>query len=121
MPMKLIASSQVAFDVRFTLNEQGAEVEYGFRAEATRTALPDKDSGLTVGTFLTDHAKLRMTGWLLDDKERPMSPLVDEATGQAPSAGPEALSALYELLPTTPGVAYAAYIQAIGAKAKTGN
>ena len=38
--MKLVISSDVAFDVRFTLNDAGKPVEFGFRVEAKRTDQP---------------------------------------------------------------------------------
>jgi hypothetical protein len=113
--MKLKVSDNVAFDVRFTLNDAGEPTEFGFRCEAKRTKQPDSKSRETVGDFLAKRALVRMTAWV-DDR----SPLEDE-NGQPVGAGAAALAALYEELPNMPNLVLGAYLDATGAKAKSGN
>jgi len=113
--MKLKVSDNVAFDVRFTLNDDGTPAEFGFRVEAKRTKQPDSASGETVGDFLAKRALVRMTRWV-DDR----SPIEGDY-GKPVAAGAEALAALYDLLPNVPGLVLGAYLEATGAKAKSGN
>lgn len=110
---KLVVSDDVAFDVRWTLNDKGIEREFGFRAEAKRTEEPGPKSG-TVGEYLAGAARVRMTDWIGDP------PIVDE-NGHAPGPGPSALAALYEVIEKLPGIVLARYLEAIGPKAKLGN
>lgn len=112
---KLKVSDAVAFDVRFTLNDAGNPAEFGLRVEAKRTEAAVAGSSETVGEYLAARACVRMTAWL-DDK----CPLEDEA-GQPVPPGADALAALYELLPNMPGLVLGAYLEATGAKAKSGN
>ena len=113
--MKLKVSDDVAFDVLFTLNDAGKPAEFGFRIEAKRTNQPDHASGETVGDFLSNRASVRMTSWFAG-----VSPLEDDA-GQPVPAGADALAALYAALPNMPGLVLGAYLEATGAKAKSGN
>lgn len=113
--MKLKVSDNVAFDVRFTLNDDGAPAEFGFRVEGKRVERPKQDSGVTVGDYLAHHAKLRMVSWL-DGK----CPIVDDEGKDVP-AGAEALEGLYASLSNMPGLVLGAYLEATGAKAKSGN
>jgi hypothetical protein len=113
--MKLKVSDNVAFDVRFTLNDAGEPTEFGFRCEAKRTKQPDSASGETVGDFLSKRALVRMTAWI-DDR----SPLEDD-NGKDVPAGAAALEQLYADLPNMPGLVLGAYLDATGAKAKSGN
>ena len=113
--MKLKVSDTVKFDVRFTLNDAGTPVEYGFRMEAKRAKQPDAASGETVGDFLSKRAAVRMAAWVDD-----VSPLQDD-DGAAVPPGSQALEALYQLLPNMPGLVLGAYLEATSAKAKSGN
>ncbi len=113
MAYKLIVSDKVAFDVRWTLNDNGDEREFGFKAEARRVKEPGAESG-TVGDYLSRDAKVRMVEWIGDP------PVVDEE-GKAPPAGQPALDALYECIEKLPGIVLARYLEAIGPKAKLGN
>lgn len=113
--MKLVISNDVAFDVRFTLNDAGKPIDFGFRVEAKRTDQPQPGSGETVGDYLDKRAKVRMVSWV-DDR----SPIEGDG-GKPVAAGAEALAALYELLPNMPGLVLGAYLEATGAKAKSGN
>ena len=72
-------------------------------------------SGETVGDFLSNRACVRMTSWFAG-----VSPLEDDA-GQPVPAGADALAALYAALPNMPGLVLGAYLEATGAKAKSGN
>lgn len=112
MAYKLIVSDRVAFDVRWTLNDNGTEREFGFKAEADRVKEPTGD--VTVGDFLSKDAKVRMVAWIGEP------PVVDEE-GKAPPAGQQALDALYEVIGKIPGLVLARYLEAIGPKAKLGN
>lgn len=111
MAYRLIVSDEVAFDVRWTMNDKGAEREFGFKAEALRVKEPGADSG-TVGDYLSKAARVRMVSWIGEP------PIVD-AEGRAP--GPVELGDLYEVIDKLPGIVLARYLEAIGPKAKLGN
>jgi hypothetical protein len=113
MAMKLKVSDAVTFDVGFTLNDEGKEPEFGFRATAKRMK---PDDGETIGDFLSGRAEVRMLAWA----EGKAVPLANE-DGSDVAAGPEALAALYDLVGNMAGIVYAAYLQATNAKARLGN
>lgn len=113
MAYKLIVSDEVAFDVRWTLNDRGTEREFGFKAEAVRVQEPGAESG-TVGDYLSKAARVRMVAWIGDP------PIVDQ-DGRAPAPGQAALDGLYEVIEKLPGIVLARYLEAIGPKAKLGN
>lgn len=110
---KLIVSDEVAFDVRWTLNDKGVEREFGFKAEAHRVREPRAESG-TVGDYLSRAARVRMVEWIGD-------PPIEDEEGRAPAPGPAALAGLYEAIDKLPGLVLARYLEAIGPKAKLGN
>lgn len=113
MAYKLVVSNRVAFDVRWTLNDNGTEREFGFKAEAVRVKEPGSESG-TVGDYLSKDAQVRMVAWIGEP------PLEDEQ-GQPPPAGQQAIDALYESIEKLPGIVLARYLEAVGPKAKLGN
>jgi len=113
MVYKLIVSDEVAFDVRWTLNDKGVEREFGFKAEAVRVKEPGAESG-SVGDYLSKAARVRMVDWIGDP------PVVDDE-GRAPAPGASTLQALYDLIDRLPGIVLARYLEAIGPKAKLGN
>lgn len=110
--VRLNISPNIAFDVRFTLNDDGVDKVFGFRVSALRAKPEDAE---TVGAFL-ERAQLRMTAWL---GEPPACPLVNENGADVP-AGPEALAALYANLEQMPGLVYSGYLVAVSAKARVG-
>lgn len=113
MAYKLIVSDEVAFDVRWTLNDKGVEREFGFKAEALRVKEPSAESG-TVGDYLSKAARVRMVEWIGD-------PPIRDEEGRVPAPGPAALDGLYEAIDKLPGIVLARYLEAIGPKAKLGN
>lgn len=118
--IRLSISKTVAFDIRFTLNDAGVTREFGFRAEADRCSPAQGDE--TIGVYLDQRAKVRMTAWLTEAPLRHESE--SEGEGSVASQvmpGGDALAALYELVPNMAGIVYSEYLQATSAKAKLGN
>lgn len=115
---KLVISSRIEFDVKFTLNDGGEEKPFGIRLVADRAPLDkvqaEHKSGITVGDFLKARG-LAMKAWI-DDK----SPLVDEKN-QPVQPGPEALQALQDLVSGMVSLIHAGYLDANGAKGRAGN
>jgi hypothetical protein len=119
MAVKLIVSDRVAFDVRFDLNVEGIQREFGFRVEATRAPLPaEKD---TISDYLAKSARPRMVAWLDGEDGKPLNPFVDADTEQPLPAGEVALEALYGLTQSIPLLVFEGYLKATSATAKLGN
>jgi hypothetical protein len=122
MPVKLVVSKTVAFEVRFALNDGGAERDFGMRMEAQREAMDTIQKEMRAGDpstslvgWLRDRVGLRMVAWIGD------SPLVDADTDAVIAAGEVALDALPQLVSNVGALIYAGYVQAISARGKSGN
>lgn len=114
---KLVVSDRVEFDVKFTLNDEGTDKHFGMRLTAQRQPLEDQERELNeqvkVQEFL-DGRGVRLVAWL------GKSPLKDEG-GEPVPAGPEAFTALCTLVGGMVALVFAGYLQANGAKGKSGN
>lgn len=114
---KLVVSDRVEFDVKFTLNDAGVDKHFGMHLSAQRQPLEDQERELNeqvkVQEFL-EGRQVRMVAWL------GKSPLNDEAGDPVPP-GPEALDALLKLVGGMVALVFASYLQANGAKGKSGN
>ena len=126
MPVKLVVSSTVAFDVRFTLNTEGKEQEFGFRLEARRepyekvktemlaaaAADPEK---FQIASWLRQRVDLRMCSWIGEPA------LKDDETDAFSAPGETALEALTDFVSNLGQMVWGAYAQAVSAKGKSGN
>ena len=117
MAFKLVVSNRVEFDVKFTLNDGGEAKPFGLRLSALRLPQDELDAefktGCTVGEFLKAR-QLTMLAWI------GKSPLeTDEGHPVAPGA--EALQALMDLVPNGTGLVYSGWLEANGARGKSGN
>lgn len=114
---KLAVSDRIEFDVKFSLNDNGVEKPFGMRLAARRQALTEQEQemreGAVVKEFL-DGRELEMLAWI------GKSPLVGE-DGKALPAGATALQALYDLVGGMVSLVFANYLQANGAKGRSGN
>lgn len=114
---KLAVSDRIEFDVKFTLNDGGVEKPFGMRMAARRQVLTEQEQemreGAVVKEFLAGRG-LEMTAWI------GKSPLVME-DGKPVPAGDAALQALYELVGGMVSLVFAHYLQANGAKGRSGN
>ena len=114
---KLIVSDRIEFDVKFTLNDGGTEKPFGAKFAADRTPLDEMQkllaSGVNVGEFLKGRS-VTMKAWI------GKAPLVDEAGMEVP-AGPDAMQALHDLIGGFTSLLYAGYLDANGAKGRSGN
>lgn len=114
---KLVVSERLEFDVKFSLNDGGKDKAFGMRLAAKRQPLEDQERELNeqvkVAEFL-DGRGLQMMSWI----GKP--PLVDGEGNPVP-AGKEALDALYDLVGGMVQLVFASYLQANGAKGKSGN
>lgn len=117
MTYKLIVSDRIEFDVKFTLNDAGQEKPFGMRLSARRQDLSEQEQQLheqvKVQEFLDGRA-VSMVSWI------GKSPLVDE-DGAPVSPGKEALDALYKMVGGMVSLVFASYLQANGARGKSGN
>jgi hypothetical protein len=120
--VKLVISDTVAFPVHLTLNDGGKERDFGFRMEAKReafAAIQAEMSSLPAATpligWLRERVGLRMVAWTGE------SPLVDDETGAAITAGDQALEALTGAVSNVAGLIWGGYVSAISAKGKSGN
>lgn len=117
MAYKLAISDRVEFDVRFTLNDSGADKQFGLRLAAKRETRDvidsDLKSGMSVADFLAARG-IEALAWI------GKAPLVDE-DGDAVPAGADALKALHELIGGFTVLVYHAYLEACGAKGRAGN
>lgn len=120
MAFRLVVGNVLEFPVRFVLNDGGTERMFAFKMRGTRLPAAELEQDLTGSTqtmreFVgAPKLALQMVDWigpapLLDDEGKPAAP------------GAAALDALYELLPTIPGLVFAGYAEANGAKGKLGN
>ena len=114
---KLVVSDRLEFDVKFTLNDGGEEKPFGMRLAARRQDLSEQEQALAeqvkVVEFLQGR-ELKLMGWI------GRAPLVDDE-GHAVPAGPQALQALFDMVGGMVSLVFAAYLQANGAKGKSGN
>lgn len=119
---KLVVSDRVEFDVRFTLNDAGKDKHFGMRLSANRQPLDEQERALSDGTkfkaFLEERG-VQMVSWILD-KDCHEAPLKGE-DGKHLEAGAEALEALYVLVGGMVSLVFTAYLQANGAKGRSGN
>lgn len=114
---KLVVSDRLEFDVKFTLNDGGEDKPFGLRLAARRQDLSEQEQALAeqvkVLEFLEGRG-LQMLSWigkpaLVDDEGKPVP------------AGPVALQALMDMVGGMVSLVFAAYLQANGAKGKSGN
>lgn len=114
---KLVVGDRVEFDVKFTLNDGGAERAFGLRLSAERQPLEaqqrELDEQVKIKEFL-DGRGLQMLSWI----GKPA--LADEA-GVAMPAGKEALDLLCTLVGGMVHLVFASYMAANGAKGRSGN
>ena len=120
MGYRLVVGDVSEFPVRFVMNDAGAERTFAFRLRAKRMPAKDLEALLVSSTqtmreFVAraefDMALLEWIG---------PAPLKDDEGKEAP-ADMAALGALYDLQPAIPGLTFAAYAEANGAKGKLGN
>lgn len=113
----LAVGNTVEFEVKFTLNDGGVEKPFGLRLTAQRQPLTDQERELNeqvrVQEFLEARG-VRMVGWI----GKPA--LVDSDNAPVPP-GKEALDALYALVGGMVSLVFAGYLQANGARGKSGN
>jgi hypothetical protein len=123
MPIKLVVSDKVAFPIRFTLNVEGKEVDFGFRLEAKRevhdtivreAGLPENRNKAPV-PWLRERVGLRMVSWIGE------SPLKDADSDTVIAAGDIALDAIADLVSNVGSMVHVGYLTAISAKGKSGN
>lgn len=114
---KLVVGERIEFDVKFSLNDAGADKRFGIRVSARRQAQGDTErdftDGVKVKEFL-DERGVAMLAWI------GAPALLDDAAEPVP-AGPEALADLYELVGGMPGLMLTAYLQANNLKSRLGN
>lgn len=114
---KLVVSDRVEFDVKFTLNDAGKEKAFGLRMSAQRQPLGDQERELNeqvkVQEFLEGRG-VTMLSWI-------GKPALEDEQGTPIPAGKEALDALYTLVAGMVSLVFANYLQANGAKGKSGN
>lgn len=113
----LAVGNTVEFEIKFTLNDGGVEKPFGMRLSAQRQPLSDQERELNeqvrVQEFL-DARGVRLVSWI------GKAPLVDEDGAPVP-AGKDALDALYALVGGMVSLVFAGYLQANGARGKSGN
>lgn len=120
MGYRLVVSDTIEFPVRFVLNDKGTERTFAFRLRATRMPAKELEAALvntseTMRDFIARPALgISLMEWI------GQAPLKDDDGKDAP-AEMEALQALYDLQPAVPGLVFAAYVEANGAKGKLGN
>lgn len=114
---KLAVGDRIEFEVKFGLKDGGKEKLFGMRMSAERQLRPEQEADLAEQTLTKDYLagrKLTLDAWTSN------SPLRDENGAPVP-AGPEALEALYELVPGMVPLVLAGYLQANSAKGRSGN
>jgi hypothetical protein len=113
----LLVSDRLEFDVKFSLNDEGVEKPFGMRLAARRQPLDEQQQqfaeGVKVGDYLEERG-LCMLSWIGP------AALADQAGSPVP-AGKEALDALCALVGGMDQLVYANYLQANGAKGRSGN
>lgn len=120
MAYRLVVGNTIEFTVRFELNDAGVERLFGIRLRAQRQPADElqtklQASGVSMEQFLRrPELGLQMVDWVGDPA------LIDDAGAPAP-AGDEALDHLLRTVANLPMVAFGAYAEAGGAKAKLGN
>lgn len=114
---KLVVSDRLEFEVKFTLNDAGQDKPFGLRLAARRQDLSEQEKSLAeqvkVLEFLQDRG-LVMLEWI-------GKPALVADDGKPVPAGKEALQALFDLVGGMVSLVFAAYLQANGAKGKSGN
>lgn len=114
---KLVVSDRIEFDVKFTLNDGGTEKPFGLRLAARRQPLEDQQREFSAGVKVAEYLEARgcvVLSWIGS------SPLVDEEGNPVP-ASKEALDVLYAQVGGMVELVWASYLQANGAKGKSGN
>lgn len=114
---KLVVGDRIEFDVKFSLNDNGVDKPFGMRLTARRQPLQDQEKELQeqvkVQEFL-DGRDVTLTQWI------GKAPLED-AAGEPAKPSKEALDALYAQVGGMVHLVLAGYMQANGAKGKSGN
>lgn len=114
---KLAVSDRIEFDVKFTLNDGGTEKPFGMRLAARRQVLTDQEQEMREGAVVKEFLEsrgLEMVSWI------GKSPLTDQ-DGKPVPAGGVALQALFELVGGMVALVFTNYLQANGAKGRSGN
>lgn len=113
----LAVGNTVEFDVKFTLNDGGTDKPFGMRLTAQRQPLSDQERELNeqlrVQEFL-DARGVKMVSWI-------GKPALLDDDGAAVPAGKDALDSLYALVGGMVSLVFAGYLQANGARGKSGN
>lgn len=114
---KLVVSDRLEFEVRFTLNDAGQDRPFGLRLAARRQDLSEQEQSLAeqvkVLEFLQGR-ELAMLDWI-------GKPALLDADGKPVPPGKEALQALFDMVGGMVSLVFAGYLQANGAKGKSGN
>ncbi|MCV2423407.1 hypothetical protein LNV47_22725 [Paucibacter sp. DJ4R-1] len=114
---KLVVGDRIEFDVKFSLNDGGVDKPFGMRLTARRQPLQDQERELheqvKVQEFL-DGRGVTLTQWI------GKAPMEDDQ-GQPAPASKDALDALYTQVGGMVHLVLAAYMQANGARGKSGN
>lgn len=120
MAFRLVVSNTIEFTARFALNDEGTERAYGIRLRAKRVPANElqanlQTSGEAMDAFLArPELGLHMVDWVGDPA------LVDD-DGQPAPPGAEAFAHLLKTVGNMAMLAFGAYAEANGAKAKLGN
>jgi hypothetical protein len=114
---KLVVGDRIEWDVKFTLNDAGAEKHFGMRLSARRQERGEQERELGEQIKVLEFLAARgvsMVSWI------GKAPLQD-AEGAPVPAGPEALDALYQLVGGMVSLVFAGYLRANGAQGAAGN
>lgn len=114
---KLAVGDRVEFIVNFSLNDNGKDKRFGMRMSADRQLLEEQEAAMAEHTLTKDYLDGRaitLDAWTTN------SPLRD-AEGKPVPPGPDALNALYTLVPGMVPLVLAGFMQANSAKGRSGN
>jgi len=114
---KLVVSDRLEFDVKFTLNDGGEDKPFGMRLAARRQDLSEQEQALAEQVKVLEFLEgcgLEMLSWI-------GKPALETDEGKPVPAGPVALQALMGMVGGMVSLVFAGYLQANGAKGKSGN
>lgn len=114
---RLVVGDAVEFEVKFSLKDGGHEKTFGMRLAGRRQALEEQRRDLSDATKVEDYLDARGVTLMAWTGKSPLN----DAEGNPVPPSKEALQALYALVGGMVALVLAGYLEAIGARGKSGN
>lgn len=115
---QLAVGDRLEFPVKFNLQDGAKERKFGMRLSADRHEKDEQQADFEAQISTQDYLAARnvkLESWIGD------SPLRERESGQAVSPSPDALAALYTMVPGLENLVMNRYAEANSAKGRSGN